>query len=81
MKQDKGKKFCQENTLVTENTLFQQPKRRLYIRTSQDVNTKTRLNYILCSQRGEALYCKQKQDLELSVAQIRSTLTQNSGLN
>ena len=23
--------FCQENTLVIENTLFQQPKRRLYM--------------------------------------------------
>ena len=28
--------FCQENTLVTENTRFQQHKRRLYTRTSPD---------------------------------------------
>ena len=28
--------FCQENTLVIENTLFQQHKRRLYIGTSPD---------------------------------------------
>ena len=28
--------FCQENTLVTANTLFQERKRLLYIRTSQD---------------------------------------------
>ena len=28
--------FSQENTLVTENTLFQQHKRRLYTRTSPD---------------------------------------------
>ena len=28
--------FCQENTLVTANTLFQQHKRRLYTWTSQD---------------------------------------------
>ena len=28
--------FCQENTLVIANTLFQQHKRRLYIRTSPD---------------------------------------------
>ena len=26
--------FCQENALVIANTLFQQPKRRFYIRTS-----------------------------------------------
>ena len=28
--------FCQENTLVIANTLFQQPKRRLYTWTSPD---------------------------------------------
>ena len=28
--------FCQENTLITANTLFQQHKRRLYIWTSPD---------------------------------------------
>ena len=28
--------FCQENTLVIENTLFQQHKRRLYTWTSPD---------------------------------------------
>ena len=28
--------FCQENTLLTANTLFQQHKRRLYTRTSPD---------------------------------------------
>ena len=28
--------FCQENALVTANTLFQQHKRRLYTWTSQD---------------------------------------------
>ena len=28
--------FCQENALVTTNTLFQQHKRRLYTRTSPD---------------------------------------------
>ena len=28
--------FCQENALVITNTLFQQHKRRLYTRTSQD---------------------------------------------
>ena len=30
------KKFCQENTLVIANTLFQQHKRRLYTWTSPD---------------------------------------------
>ena len=31
--------FCQENALVIANTLFQQYKRRLYIWTSQMINT------------------------------------------
>jgi len=30
---------------------------------------------------GEALYSQQKQDLELTVAQIINSLLQNSGLN
>jgi len=30
---------------------------------------------------GEALYFQEKQDLELIVAQIMSSLLQNSGLN
>ena len=37
MKQGKGLiEFCQENTLVIANTLFQQHKRRLYTWTSPD---------------------------------------------
>ena len=41
--------FCQENTLVIANTLFQQHKRQLYTWTSADINTKIKLIYILCS--------------------------------
>ena len=43
--------FCQENTLVIANTLFQQHKRRLYIWTSPDSPYRNQLDYILCSQR------------------------------
>ena len=43
MKQGKGKQFCQENTLVITNILFQKHKRRLYTWTSQMVNTDIRL--------------------------------------
>ena len=31
-----GKQFCQQNTMVIANTLFQQHKRRLYTWTSPD---------------------------------------------
>ena len=43
--------FCQENTLVLENTLFQQHKRRLYTRTSQDGQYQNQIDYIICSKR------------------------------
>ena len=43
--------FCQENTLVMANTLFQQHKRRLYTWTSPDGQHQNQIDYILCSQR------------------------------
>ena len=43
--------FCQENALVIANTLFQQPKRRLYTWTSPDGQHLNQTDYILCSQR------------------------------
>ena len=43
--------FCQENTLVIANTLFQQHKRRLYTLTSPDRQHRNQIDYILCSQR------------------------------
>ena len=43
--------FCQENTLVIANTLFQQHKRRLYTWTSPDGRYQNQFDYILCSQR------------------------------
>ena len=43
--------FCQENTLVIANTLFQQHKRRLYTWTSPDCGHRNQSDYILCSQR------------------------------
>ena len=43
--------FCQENTLVIANTLFQQHKRRLYAWTSTDGEHQNHTDYIPCSQR------------------------------
>ena len=71
--------FCQENALVIANTLFfQQHKRRLYIWTSPDGQHRNQIDYILCSQR---LRSQQKQDQELTVAQIVNTLLPNSASN
>ena len=73
--------FCQENALVIANILFQQHKRRLYIWTLPDGQHQNQIDYILCTKDGEALYSQKKQDLELTVAQIMSSLLQNSDLH
>ena len=76
--------FCQENALVTANALFQQHKRRLFQqhkrRHHQMVNTEIRLIFF-AAKDGEALYSQQKQDRELTVAQIMNSLLSNSDLN
>ena len=47
----------------------------------QMVKTKIRLIIFFAAKDGEALYCQQKQDQELTVAQIMSSLLPNSDLN
>ena len=70
--------FCQENALVIANNLFQQHKRRLYTCTHhQMVNTKIILIIFFAAKDGEALYSQQKQDQELTVAQIMNSLLPN----
>ena len=73
--------FCQENALVIANTLFQQHKRRLYTWTSPDGQHWNQIDYILAAKDGEALYSQQKQDQELTVAQIMNFLLPNSDSN
>ena len=45
------------------------------------VNTEIRLIIFFAAEDGEALDSQQKQDWELTAAQIMSSLLQNSGLN
>ena len=59
--------FCQENALVTANTLFQQHKRRFYTWTSPDGQHRN-LIIFFAAKDGEALYSQQKQDQVLTVA-------------
>ena len=47
----------------------------------QMVNTKIRLIIFFAAEEGEALYKQQKQDWELTVAQIMNSLLPNSDLN
>ena len=44
-------------------------------------NTEIRLIIFFAVKDGEALYSQQKQDLELTVAQIMNSLLPNSDLN
>ena len=71
--------FCQENTLVIANTLFQQHKRRLYTWTSADDQHWNQIDYILCSQRWRSSIQSAKtrlgadcgSDHELLIAKFR----------
>ena len=67
--------FCQENALVIANTLFQQHSTHGH---HQMVNTEIRLIIFFAAKDGEALYSQQKQDWELTVAQIMNSLMPNS---
>ena len=73
--------FCQKNTLVVANTLFQQHKRRLYIWPSPDGQDQNQTDYILCSQRWRISIQSANQDRELTVAQIMNFLLPNSDSN
>ena len=74
--------FCQENTLVIVNTLFQQHKRRLYTWTLPDGQYQNQLDYILCSQRWRSSIQSAKTrpgadcglDHELLIAKFRLKL-------
>ena len=50
-------------------------------RHHQMANTEIRLIIFFTAEDGEAVHSQQKQDQELTVAQIRSSLLQNSDLN
>ena len=73
--------FCQENTLITANTLFQHTREDSTHGHHQMINTEIRLIVFFAAKDGEALYSQQKQDWELTVAQIMNSLLPNSDLN
>ena len=71
--------FCQENTLVIENILFQQQRDDSTHGHYQMVHTKIRLIIFFVAKDGEALYSQQKKrvgadcgsDHELLIAKLR----------
>ena len=66
--------FCQENALVIANTLFQQLKEDSTHEHHQMVKCKIRLIIFFAVKDGEALHSQQKQDQELTVAQMVNSL-------
>ena len=70
--------FCEENirTPSFNNTREDSTHRHHHM-----VNTEIRLIIFFAAKDGEALYSEQKQDQELTVAQIMSFLLPNSDLN
>ena len=73
--------FCQDNTLIIANTLFQQHREDFTHGHHQMVNSKIRLIIFFAAKDGEALYSQQNQDPQLTVAQIMNSLLPNSDLN
>ena len=73
--------FCQENTVVIPNTPSNNTRDDSTHGHRQMVNTEIQLIVFFAARDGEALYSQQKQDLELIVAQIISSLLQNSDLS
>ena len=74
--------FCQENTLVIANTLFQQHKEKtLHMDIFRWSILKSDLLYSLELKMGKLYAVSKKQDWELTMAQIMSSLLTNSDLN
>ena len=73
--------FAQKNALVTANTLFKNTREDSTHGHHQMVNTKIRLIIFFVPKDGEALYSQQKQDQELTVAQIMNSLLPDSNSN
>ena len=73
--------FCQENALVIANTSSNNTRDDSAHGHHQMVNTEIRLIIFFAAKDREALYSQQKQDQELTVAQIMNSLLPNSDLN
>ena len=83
VKNEAGKRlteFCQENTLVIANTLFQQHK-ILYTWTSPDGQYQNQIDYILCSLRWRSSIQSAKTRLGTDCGKIMNSLLPNSDLN
>ena len=70
--------FCQENALVKQTPSSNNTKEDATHGHHHMVDTEIRLIIFFAAKDGEALYSQQKQDQELTVAQIMNSLLPNS---
>ena len=73
--------FCQENALVIVTPSSNNTRDDSTHGHHQMVNAEIRLIILFAAKDGEALYSQQKQDWELTVAQIMNSLLPNSDLH
>ena len=73
--------FCQENDWSQQTPSSKNTREDSTHGHHQMVNTEIRLIIFFAAKDGEALYSQQKQDWELTVAQIMNSLLPNSDLN
>ena len=73
--------FCQENALVIATPSSNKTREDSTYGQHQMANTEIRLIIFFAAEDGEALYSQQKQDWELTVAQMMNSLLPNSDLN
>ena len=71
----------QENTFVITNNLFNNTRDDFKCEQLKMINTETRLIIFFAAKDGEALYSQQKEDQELTMAQIKNSLLPISDLN
>ena len=73
--------FCQDNTLVIANTLFQKHRRRLYTWTLPDGQYRNQTDNILYSQRWRSSIQSAKTRLAADRVSDHESLLRNSGSN
>ena len=73
--------FCQENTLVIQTPSSNNTREDSTHGHHQMLNTEIRLIVFFAAKDGEVLYSQQKQDWELTVAQIMNSLLPDLDLN
>ena len=72
--------MCRERTGHSKHP-FPTTQEKTLTWTSPDGQHQNQIDYIFVVKDGEAVYSQQKQDQELTVAQVMNFLLQNSNLN